>query len=103
MTDLPVCLMLIVPRKLRDELFEYLSEQTDLASGFTASDGAGHGAEVRQHTAAERVKGHADQAVVRVSCRRWTPSACSTGSGPRFSGPSSSNWILPVAEFGIIG
>ena len=54
MTDAPVCLTLIVPRKLRDELFDHLSEQTDLVSGFTASDAAGHGAKVRLHTAAER-------------------------------------------------
>ena len=60
------CLTLIAPRQLREELFDYLSEQTDLVTGFTASDAAGHGAEVRLHTAAERVKGHADQVVVRV-------------------------------------
>ena len=33
-----VCLTLIVGRALRDELFDYLSEQRDLVSGFTASD-----------------------------------------------------------------
>ena len=43
MTGEPVCLTLIAARKLREELFDYLSEQRDLVSGFTASDGAGHG------------------------------------------------------------
>ena len=46
MTDESVCLTLIVPRQLRDELFDYLSEQSDLVPGFTASDAAGYGAEV---------------------------------------------------------
>jgi hypothetical protein len=36
-----VCLTLIAARSLRDELFDYLSEQSDLAAGFTASDVAG--------------------------------------------------------------
>jgi hypothetical protein len=35
-----VCLTLIAGRSLRDELFDYLSEQCDLVSGFTASDAA---------------------------------------------------------------
>jgi len=38
-----VCLTLIAARSLRDELFDYLSEQRDLVPGFTASDAAGHG------------------------------------------------------------
>lgn len=66
MTDRKVCLTLIVPRTLRDELFDFLSDQTDLVPGFTASDAAGHGPDVRLHTAAEHVKGHADQVVVRI-------------------------------------
>ncbi len=66
MSDRPVCLTLIVPRQLCDEVFDFLIEQTDLVSGFTASHGAGHGAEVRLQTAAERVKGHADQTAVQT-------------------------------------
>ena len=52
-----VCLTLIAARSLRDELFDYLNEQRDLVSGFTASDVAGHGPDVRLQTSAERVKG----------------------------------------------
>ena len=62
----PVCLTLIAARELRDELFDYLSEQRDLVSGFTASDGAGHGPDVRLQTSAEQVKGHADEVMVRT-------------------------------------
>ena len=61
-----VCLTLIATRSLRDELFDYLGEQRDLASGFTASEVAGHGPDVRLQTPAERVKGHADEIMVRT-------------------------------------
>ena len=36
-TPAHVCLTLVVGRELRQELFDYLSEQTDLVPGFTAS------------------------------------------------------------------
>jgi Protein of unknown function (DUF3240) len=102
MTDAPVCLTLIVPRKLRDELFDYLSEQTDLVSGFTASDAAGHGAKVRLHTAAERVRGHADQAVVRVILSRASADRLLDRLRVSFAGTELVYWILPVTEFGTI-
>lgn len=102
MTDRPVFLTLIVPRKLRDELFDYLSEQTDLVSGFTASDAAGHGPEVRLHTAAERVKGHADQVVVRVILPRTDAVRLIGQLRISFAGTRLVYWILPVTEFGII-
>ncbi|MFZ5715265.1 MAG: DUF3240 family protein [Bradyrhizobium sp.] len=70
MTDQPVCLTLIVPDQLREELLDYLTDQTDLVSGFTAAPGAGHGAGVRLQTAAERVKGHADQTAVQIILAR---------------------------------
>ena len=61
-----VCLTLIASRQFRQELFDYLTAQSDLVSGFTASDAAGHGTTVRLLTPAERVKGHADQVLVRI-------------------------------------
>ncbi|MGZ3351911.1 MAG: DUF3240 family protein, partial [Xanthobacteraceae bacterium] len=61
-----VCLTLVAGRELRQELFDYLSEQTDLVPGFTASDAAGHGPTIRLHSAAERVKGRADRVMVRI-------------------------------------
>lgn len=102
MTDTQVCLTLIVPRKLRDELFDYLSEQIDLVSGFTASDAAGHGAKVRLHTAAEHVKGHADQAVVRAILSGTNADRLLGRLRVSFAGTELVYWILPVAEFGII-
>ena len=102
MTDALVCVTLIVPRKLRDELFDYLSEQTDLVSGFTATDAAGHGAEVQLHSAAERVKGHADQAVVRVILSRTNADRLLDRLRVSFAGTKLVYWILPVTDFGII-
>jgi hypothetical protein len=102
MTDRPVCLTLIVPHQLRDELFDCLSEQTHLVSGFTASDAAGHGPEVRLHTAAERVKGHADQVVVRVILQRTDAERLIEQLRISFPGTRLVYWILPVMEFGII-
>lgn len=102
MTDGPVCLTLIVPRQLRDELFDYLAEQSDLVSGFTSSDAAGHGAGVRLHSAAERVKGHADQAVVRVILSRIDAGRLIDQLRISFAGTKLVYWILPVTEFGII-
>lgn len=102
MTNEPVCLTLIASRKLRDELFDYLSEQTDLVSGFTASDAAGHGPGVRLHSAAERVKGHADQIVVRVILPRTDAERLIGQLRISFAGTNLVYWILPVMEFGII-
>ena len=47
MTTEPVCLTLIVSRQFRHELFDFLTAQSDLVSGFTASDAAGHGLTIR--------------------------------------------------------
>ena len=94
------CLTLIAPRQLREELFDYLSEQTDLVTGFTASDAAGHGAEVRLHTAAERVKGHADQVVVRIILQKIDAHLVLDRLRVSFAGTKLVYWILPVTEFG---
>lgn len=102
MTDEPVCLTLIVPRNLRDELFDNLSEQTDLVSGFTATDAAGHGSEVRLPTVGEQVKGHADQAVVQVILPRTNATRLLDRLRLSFAGTNLVYWVLPVAEFGII-
>jgi hypothetical protein len=66
MSTEPVCLTLIAARSLRNDLFDYLSAQRDLVAGFTASDAAGLGPDVRLQTPAERVKGHADELMVRT-------------------------------------
>ena len=102
MTDRQVCLTLILPRTLRDELFDYLSERTDLLPGFTATDAAGHGPEVRLHTAAERVKGHADQVVVQVILRTSDAERLIEQLRIPFAGTRLVYWILPVTDFGII-
>lgn len=102
MTDGLVCLTLIAPRKLRDELFDSLSDQTDLVSGFTATEAAGFGAEVRLSTAAERVKGHADQAVVRLILPKTNADRLLDRLRVSFAGTRLVYWILPVTEFGTI-
>ncbi len=82
-----VCLTLIAARSLRDELFDYLSEQSDLAAGFTASDVAGHGPDVRLQTSAERVKGNADELMVRTILQRKMPHGYSNGLRQRSPDP----------------
>jgi uncharacterized protein DUF3240 len=94
------CLTLIAPRSLRDELFDYLSEQRDLVSGFTASDAAGHGPDVRLQTAAERVKGHADELMVRTVLQRHNATQLLERLKTAFAGSRLVYWIMPVTEFG---
>ncbi|MCJ9704687.1 DUF3240 family protein [Bradyrhizobium sp. SHOUNA76] len=102
MIDQPVCLTLIVPHQLRDEVFDHLAEQSDLVSGFTASQGAGHGAEVRLHTAAERVKGHADQTVVQVVLAGKDAGRLLDRLRVSFTGTKLVYWTTPVTELGTI-
>ncbi|UPJ66439.1 DUF3240 family protein [Bradyrhizobium sp. 191] len=102
MTDQPVCLTLIVPHQLREEVFDYVAEQTDLVSGFTASHGAGHGADVRLRTAAERVKGHADQTTVQMILAERDASSLLDRLRVSFAGTKLVYWTIPVAEFGTI-
>ncbi|SCB19691.1 Protein of unknown function [Bradyrhizobium shewense] len=102
MIEQPVCLTLIVPHLLREEVFDYLTEQTDLVSGFTASHGAGHGTEIRLHTAAERVKGHADQAVVQVVLSSSDAGRLLDRLWVSFAGTKLVYWTIPVTELGTI-
>ena len=98
-----VCLTLIAARSLRDELFDYLGEQRDLASGFTASEVAGHGPDVRLQTPAERVKGHADEIMVRTILKAEDGALLLERLKTAFAGSRIVYWIMPVLEFGTIG
>lgn len=102
MTSQPVCLTLIVPHQLRDEVFDHLAEQSDLVSGFTASQGSGHGTEVRLHTAAERVKGHADQTIVQVVLAEENAGRLLDRLRASFAGTKLVYWTTPVTELGTI-
>ena len=102
MTSDSVCLTLILPRQLRDELFDYLGEQTDLVRGFTASDAAGYGARARLQSMAERVKGHADQVIVWIVLPRSDAERLLERFRGSFSGTNLVYWILPATEFGTI-
>ena len=97
-----VCLTLILARKLGDELLDFLSEQPDLTSGFTASEAAGHGANMQLLTAAEGVQGHADQVHVRIILRTADASRLLDRLRASFAGSNLVYWIAPVAEFGAI-
>ena len=103
MTSEQVCLTLIAAHQLRDELFDFLSEQTDLVPGFTASDVAGHGAGVHLHTAAERVKGHADQVLVRIVLPRAAADRLLERLRVSFAGTNLVYWTMPVTDFGTLG
>ncbi|MHC2844856.1 DUF3240 family protein [Bradyrhizobium diazoefficiens] len=97
-----VCLTLIAGRSLRDELFDYLTDQGDLVSGFTASDAAGHGPDVRLQTSAERVKGHADELIVRTILKVQAAAELLERLKAAFVGSRIVYWIVPVSEFGVI-
>ncbi|WP_028136816.1 DUF3240 family protein [Bradyrhizobium japonicum] len=102
MIDQPVCLTLIVPHRLRDEVLDYIAKQGDLVPGFTALQAAGHGIEVRLHTAAERVKGHADQTVVQVVLAGQDASRLIERLRASFAGTKLVYWTTPVTELGTI-
>ena len=102
MTGEPVCLTLIAARKVRGELFDYLSEQRDLVSGFTASDGAGHGPAVQLQTTAEQVKGHANEVLVRTILERQDAARLLARLKTAFAGTRLVYWIVPVMDFGVI-
>ena len=97
-----VCLTLIAGRALRDELFDYLSEQRDLVSGFTASDAAGHGPDVRLLTSSEQVKGHADELMVRTVLPAQEAAQLLERLKAAFTGSRIVYWVMPVSEFGEI-
>ncbi len=97
-----VCLTLIAPRSLRTELFDYLSEQRDLVPGFTASDAAGHGPDVRLQTSAEQVKGHADELMVRTILQAQKAAQLLERLKAAFAGSRMVYWIMPVLDFGAI-
>ena len=102
MTTEFVCLTLIAALSLRDELFDYLGEQRDLISGFTASDAAGHGPDVRLQTPAEQVKGHADEVLVRAILPEQDAALLLGRLKTAFTGSRLVYWIMPVSEFGVI-
>ena len=97
-----VCLTLVAGRELRQELFDYLSEQTDLVPGFTASDAAGHGPTIRLHSAAERVKGRADRVMVRIILEDQAAGRLIERLRTVFKGTHLMHWTTPVARFGVI-
>jgi len=97
-----VCLTLVAARGLRQELFDYLNEQGDIVSGFTASDAAGHGPSVRLHTAAERVKGHGDQIIIRIILRNDAARQLLGCLKASFAGAHLVFWVTPVVEFGAL-
>ncbi len=96
-----VCLTLVAVHSLRDELFDYLAEQRDLVSGFTASDAAGHGPEVRLQTPAERVKGHADEVLVRTILPEQDAARLLERLKLAFAGSRLVYWVTPITEFGV--
>ena len=97
-----VCLTLIASQQFRQELFDYLTAQSDLVSGFTASDAAGHGTTVRLLTPAERVKGQADQVLVRIVLAKPVAEQLLVRLKAAFAGSQLVYWIMPVMEFGVI-
>lgn len=102
MTTAHVCLTLVAGRELREELFDYLSEQADLASGFTASEASGHGPEIRLHSAAEQVKGRADRVLVRIIIEEAAADRLIERLRTQFVGTHLIYWTTRVERFGLI-
>ncbi|MDF2117291.1 DUF3240 family protein [Roseiarcaceae bacterium H3SJ34-1] len=97
-----VCLTLIAPRSLRDELFDYLSGQEDIVSGFTASEAAGHGRDAKLQTPAERVRGEAEEVLVRMILREPDATRLLDRLKEAFAGSRLVYWLMPVTQFGLI-
>jgi hypothetical protein len=97
-----MCLTLVAGRELRQELFDYLSEQADLVPGFTASEGSGHGPTVRLHSAVEQVKGRADRVLVRIILDDAAARRLIERLARAFAGTHLMYWMTPVAGFGVI-
>jgi hypothetical protein len=102
MTTMHVCFTLIAGREFRQELFDYLSEQTDIVPGFTASDAAGHGPTVRLASAPERVRGHADRVLVRIILEEQAAQRLIERLRAAFAGTHFVYWTAPVTSFGVI-
>lgn len=103
MTTEPVCLNLVAARRLRDELFDYLREQNDLVTGFTASETVGHGPNAQLHSMEEQVKGYADQVLIRIILEKSDALRLLDRLAVELAGTGIVHWITPVAEFGVIG
>jgi hypothetical protein len=94
--------MLIAGRTLKQELFDYLSEQTDLVSGFTACEAAGHGPTMRLHSAAEQVKGRADCLLVYIILDDQSAERLIERLKAAFQGAHLVYWTMPVTRLGLI-
>jgi nitrogen regulatory protein PII len=101
-TTANVCLTLIAARKLKQELFDYLSEQTDLVPGFTASEAAGHGPTMRLHSPAEQVKGRADCVTVYIIVNDEAAERLLERLKAAFMGAHIVYWTVPVTRLGLI-
>ena len=102
MTAARVCLTLVAGRELKQELFDYLSEQTDLVPGFTASEAAGHGPTVQLHSAVEQVKGRADRVLVRIILDNAAARRLIERLKTAFRGTHLVYWTTSLAGFGVI-
>jgi uncharacterized protein DUF3240 len=102
MTAVRVCLTLVAGRELRQEFFDYLSEQTDLVTGFTASEAAGHGPTIRLHSAAERVKGRADRVLLQIILDEAGAERLIQRLRTAFAGAHLVYWTTQVGTFGVI-
>ncbi len=102
MTAERACLTLVADWPVRQELFDFLAEQTDLISGFTASDAAGHGRTARLHSPSEQVKGRADRVLIRMVLEDAAAAQLLERLHTAFHGAHITYWTTPVSRFGTI-
>ncbi len=102
MTAEGVCLVLVADWPIRQELFDFLVEQTDLISGFTASDAVGHGRTARLRSPREQVKGRADRVLIRMILEDAAAAQLLDRLHKAFRGARIMYWTTPVSRFGTI-
>ncbi len=102
MTTARVCLNLVAGREIQGDLFDYLSGQPTLVSGFTASDAEGHGPDVRFHTTAEQVKGRADRVLIRIVLNENAADELIQRLDADLAGSRLIYWTTPILRFGVI-
>ena len=102
MNDPRVHFTLIAGRELREELLDFLSEQTELVPGFTVLESTGHSPTVRLPSMAEQVKGRADRVMVQMVLPEAAATALIARLEKGFAGAHLNYWITPLLYSGII-
>jgi hypothetical protein len=98
--ELDTQLTLVLPAALEEQVIDLLLGHPELAWGFTATEVAGHGADVRFEGVAEHVRGRAGRVQVQLVLTRAHADALLALIGGRFGGTGIFHWMTPVTQSG---